>query len=372
MRNGRKSDRETPVRGGVTLPIKVFDFFSGCGGSSVGFQNAGMEIVFAIDSDGDAATTYKSWFPQAKFFTKDVEAVATEAISHLLDACNGHPVLFCGCAPCQPFTKQNTQKSSNGKQLLKEFSRFVTYYRPDLVFVENVPGMQRVQGNEGPFLDFLRDLRKSGYQYRYDIVSCQDYGVPQKRCRLILIASRFGPIQFPEKTHGPRFIHPEYSTVREWIGDLPPIQAGEVHDKIPNHRAASLSLKNVERIKATPEGGSRKDWPPHLRLDCHSVYTGHSDVYGRMAWDKPATGLTTRCISLSNGRFGHPKQDRAISVREAACLQTFPRNFEFSGSLSSMARQIGNALPVKVAECFGRNFVDHVNKSLEVAGNGKI
>ena len=351
-----------------TLPIKVFDFFSGCGGSSKGFQNAGMEIVCGVDNNKDAANSYEAHFKEAKFFSEDILHIETDALKDLVNSCSHHPVLFCGCAPCQPFTKQNTQKSSNGKQLLKEFSRFVTHYQPELVFVENVPGMQRFQDNEGPFPDFLKDLSKSGYQYCHDIVTCQDYGVPQKRRRLILIASRFGPIRFPEKTHGPKSTHPNYSTVREWIGDLPAIQAGEIHDTIPNHRAASLSSKNLDRIRATPEGGSRKDWPKHLGLDldCHSGYQGHSDVYGRMVWDRPATGLTTRCISLSNGRFGHPEQDRAISVREAACLQTFPRDFELSGSLNSMARQIGNALPVKVAECFGRNFVDHVSKYIGV------
>jgi len=349
------------------LPIKVFDFFSGCGGSSRGFQDAGLEIVYAIDNNNDAANTYKGHFPQVEFCCDDISNIETAGLTALLSACSDHPVLFCGCAPCQPFTKQNTQKTSNGKHLLKEFSRFISHYQPELVFVENVPGMQRLQDDEGPFPHFLRDLNASGYHYYCGIVSCQDYGVPQRRRRLILIASRFGPIEFPAKTHGPGSPHPEHSTVREWIADLPAIKAGEQYDKILNHRAASLSAKNLERIRATPEGGTRKNWPPHLALNCHSEYTGHSDVYGRMVWDKPATGLTTRCISLSNGRFGHPEQDRAISIREAACLQTFPRDFQFSGSLNSMARQIGNALPVKVAECFGKHFLDHAKKYIEVS-----
>ena len=181
-----------------------------------------------------------------------------------------------------------------------------------------------------------------------------------------MIASRLGEIQFCPATHGPGKQTSNYSTVRDWIGDLPPIKAGETHPSDPNHRAASLSPKNLERIMALSEGEDRRSWPNKLKLDCHSNdYTGHTDVYGRMSWAKPASGLTTRCISLSNGRFGHPEQNRAISVREAACLQTFPRDFIFCGSLNSMARQIGNALPVLLAENFGRNFINHFETYIE-------
>ena len=152
--------------------------------------------------------------------------------------------------------------------------------------------------------------------------------------------------------------------MRDWIGDLPKIAAGETHPTIPDHRAAGLSAQNLKRIRATREGGGNRDWPDELRLKCHEDATGYSDVYGRMSWDRPASGLTTRCISYSNGRFGHPEQDRAISVREAACLQTFPMDFQFAGSLSSMARQIGNAVPVRLAKAVGR----HVAKHLAQAG----
>ena len=148
--------------------------------------------------------------------------------------------------------------------------------------------------------------------------------------------------------------------MRDWIGDLPKIAAGDTHPTIPDHRAAGLSALNLKRIRATPEGGGNRDWSDELRLKCHEDATGYSDVYGRMSWDRPASGLTTRCISYSNGRFGHPEQDRAISVREAACLQTFPMDFQFAGSLSSMARQIGNAVPVRLAEAVGRHVAKHL------------
>lgn len=352
------------------LPIKVFDFFAGCGGSCKGFQQAGMDIVFALDNDPDSAQTFRQNFPCSHFELTDIEKFPTTALSQFIKSCQEHPILFSGCAPCQPFTKQNTTRRSNDERiiLLNEFSRFVTGYLPEFIFVENVPGLQKICVDEGPFGDFLKVLDKLKYFYKYDIVASKKYGVPQKRRRLLLIASRLGPIDFYPETHGPNTPNPKYSTVKEWIGDLPPIEAGETYPYVPNHVAAVLEPKNLYRIKSTPEGGGRKDWPEHLWLDCHSKYNGHTDVYGRMRWDEPATGLTTRCISLSNGRFGHPEQHRAISVREAACIQTFPRDFIFYGGLNSMARQIGNAVPVLLAECFGKNFINHLGSYMLRAG----
>lgn len=344
------------------LPIKVFDFFSGCGGASKGFQNAGMEIVFAIDNDPDADKTFKKNFPNSHFLLKDIKDLTTSDLQSYIDNCKGNPILFSGCAPCQPFTKQNTKRKDKDKRkkLLNEFKRFVEHFKPEYVFVENVPGLQNILDEEGPFKEFLTTLSKLEYHTLYDVIAAKYYGVPQKRSRLILIASRLGKIEFCSATHGPNTKNTKYATVRNWIGDLPPIKAGETDPADTNHRAASLSPTNLERIMALSEGEDRRNWPDHLILVCHSNdYTGHTDVYGRMSWDEPASGLTTRCISLSNGRFGHPEQNRAISVREAACLQTFPRDFIFYGSLNSMARQIGNALPVILAEHFGKNFIKH-------------
>ena len=357
------------------MPIKVFDFFSGAGGSAKGFQNAGLQVVFATDNDPDAAKTFKANFRKRIFHERDIAELTVEELKTSLKAYSKHPILFSACAPCQPFTKQNTQRKSNDvrKKLLDEFCRFVVACHPDLIFVENVPGLQKLDDVKGPFATLLGSLNKEGYKYTYKIISARDYGVPQKRRRLILLASLLGPISFPAKTHGPGTDHTKYSTVGDWIGDLPSINAGECHPSLSNHRAASLSPINLERIQATPEGGSRRAWSANLQLSCHSgEYVGHSDVYGRMSWDKPASGLTTRCISLSNGRFGHPEQDRAISVREAACLQTFPRDFVFYGSLNSMARQIGNALPVLLAERFGQHFIDHVNAYVREAFRAQV
>jgi DNA (cytosine-5)-methyltransferase 1 len=343
-------------------PIKVFDFFSGCGGASRGFLNAGLDIVVALDNDADAKATFEANFSGVHFVDNKIEEVSFEDIKPYIDANKLHPLLFSGCAPCQPFTKQNTIRNSDRKKifLLKVFQEFISHFKPHYIFVENVPGLQNVKGKNGPFDDFLKELGNLNYACEYKVIASQKYGVPQMRRRLVLIASSLGKISFPQETHGRGTGNPEYSTVRDWIEKYPPIEAGEFNEQVPNHRSAGLSETNLRRIRNLSEGGDRRDWPEELRLPCHSKdYDGHTDVYGRMWWDKPASGLTTKCISLSNGRFGHPEQDRAISVREAASLQTFPDDFVFRGSLGSMGRQIGNAVPVLLAQRFGENFSLH-------------
>lgn len=369
--------------------IKVFDFFSGCGGTSKGFQQSGMETVFAIDNDTHAANTFVNNFdgaklleempitipfPQTSFLLKSIDQVPTEVLEPLVNLMKeeNHSLLFSGCAPCQPFSTQRTNRPEQDSRitLLTEFQRFVERFLPEFVFVENVPGMQNVTGKEGPFEDFLSMLEDKKYFISHKIVLAQRYGVPQRRRRLILIASRLGSIEFPTETHGPEANLP-YATPREWISDLPPIEAGETHGTIPNHQSSALSKLNLRRIMSTPIGGDRHDWPEELRLTCHTNgYTGHSDVYGRMKWDELSNCLTTRCNGLSNGRFGHPEQHRAISGREAASIQTFPRDFIFEGGVSIVAKQIGNAVPVLLAQKFGENFYAHLEKYKQDNING--
>ncbi|MGV2140120.1 DNA cytosine methyltransferase [Agrobacterium sp. 16-2014-1-2a] len=350
--------------------INVVDFFCGCGGTSAGLRNVGMNIVAGIDIDTDAGKTYAANFPDATFVQRDIRGFEPSELEKMLDGMQGK-FLFAACAPCQPFTKQVTQKKDGDirRELLDHFHKFVEQLHPDYVLLENVPGLQKIAQTEGPLGRFLDLLRTHGYSFDVKVVSSLDYGVPQVRRRLVLIASRLGPISVPAATHGVISERP-HATVWDWIGDLPSIRAGEEDYAVPNHRAAKLSELNQTRIRNTPVNGGRRDWPSDLNLRCHEGHSGHTDVYGRMSKDRPAAALSTRCISLSNGRYGHPTQDRAISVREAARLQTFPDSFQFSGSMNSMAKQIGNAVPVKLAEAMGTAVFAHLSQMTTDRSNG--
>lgn len=343
----------------ITKAPRVFDFFCGCGGSSLGLQASGMEIAFGLDIDPDVERTYRANFPAAEFLRADIADVDEKVLDEVVGNSAGHPLLFAACAPCQPFSRQRAFEASpdDGRlDLLGHLSRFLNRHRPELVFIENVPGLRDGSLGRRVFEGLTRSLEGLHYFVNWGNVWSQDYGVPQRRARLILLASVYGRIEFPAPTHGG-----DAPTVREWIGDLPAISAGEMHPVVANHRAARLSPLNMRRIQATPPGGGWGDLPLELMPESRrSGFGGYTDVYGRLPWDAPAPALTTRCISYSNGRFGHPFQDRAISVREAACLQTFPLDFVITGSLNSQARQIGNAVPALLAQRFGEHIADHV------------
>jgi DNA (cytosine-5)-methyltransferase 1 len=312
-----------------------------------------MEIIAGIDNDADAAASYRNNFPEARFFEQDIVTLTTADISTLLPA---GPVLFTGCAPCQPFSTQNRSTKVDPRRfLLTEFQRFVTALLPEYVVVENVPGLQKV-GEKGPFGEFVRALREVGYDVEAKVLPALDFGVPQMRKRLVIVAAKSGKAPLPAPTHGPGLEKP--TTVRDWISDLPELGAGQTHPDDLDHTAMQLSDLNLRRILATAEGKGRESWPPDLLLDCHQGHRGHSDVYGRLAWDRPASAMTTRCLSYSNGRYGHPTQARAISLREAACLQTFPRSFEFAGGITSKGRQVGNAVPPLLAQRIGEAILD--------------
>jgi len=346
--------------------IKVFDFFSGCGGTSEGLKQAGMDIVLALDTDKDSIETFEMNICPEKTICKDIRKVEIKEVKDYVNKYNTkHYILFCGCAPCQPFSMQNKNRfNSDDKRidLLSEFLRFVKECAPDFILCENVPGLQKID-KDGPLPKFVKTLKEMGYNVpELRIVDAQNFGVPQRRKRLVLIASKLGSLSYPEETHGNKANKP-YKTVRDAIFDLPEIKAGEEYfDKknYPNHRTAALRAINLKRLKYVKAGQGRKNWPKELCLECHKNHNGHSDVYGRLEWDQPSVTLTTKCSSISNGRFGHPEQDRAISIREAACLQTFPRRFNFYGSsLGSLSRQVGNAVPVELAKVFGTMFNEH-------------
>ena len=328
-----------------------------------------MDIAFGLDSDKDAERTFRRNFPEADFVNEDIRAVATRKLDRAIEHCADHPLWFSACAPCQPFSQQRRGIVASGDErsgVLGHLMRFVERYRPEFVFIENVPGLRRRRIGLDVFEPLTDGLRRLGYYVQSGIIRSQDYGVPQRRSRLVLLASTLFPVSFPDMTHGPERQFTKFATVREWISALPPISAGESHVDIPNHRSARLSTLNMQRINSTPPGGSWRDLPKELVPPCHKFgFTGFSDVYGRLRWDAPAPALTTRCISFSNGRFGHPQQDRAISVREAALLQTFPMDFVFTGSLTAQARQVGNAVPALLAKRFGDYVLEEVASAVK-------
>jgi len=230
---------------------------------------------------------------------------------------------------------------------------------PEIVSMENVPELQK----HIIFHEFVEALEEHGYDVTESVVETWKYGVPQTRKRLVLFASRWGKIALPTPTHGAD----AQRTVRKVIGRLEAISAGEAscHDNL--HRARALSDINLRRIRNTPEGGDWRDWHPSLRLKCHKRESGkrYEAVYGRMTWDRLAPTLTTHCCGLGNGRFGHPEQDRGISLREAALLQTFPRYYElFDPSLpissKRLSKHIGNAVPVRLGRIIARAIRCHV------------
>lgn len=360
------------------MPINVFDFFSGCGGTSQGLKESGMNIVAGIDIDKEAGMTFKRNFHNAEFIHGSiVEEKVLERIGELVKQTrlDGKPILFTGCAPCQPFSQQNTirKKDDTRRTLLDYFAQYVVEYTPDFIFIENVPGIQKKDNpKNAPFFNFLNTLdsldkdaegKQFKYDYHYDIVDCLKYGIPQTRRRLVLIASKITSITFPNPTHGPGTNQPEFEKVKNWIGKYPALEHGQENSDIPNHRAGQLSPINLQRIMDLKNPGDSRDQWKSAQLDCHMEYKGHRDVYGRMHWEGPAKTLTTKCTSISNGRYGHPFQHRAISVREAAALQTFPDHFVFEGSFISMTRQVGNAVPPLLAQRFGEKIIELYEQS---------
>ena len=345
--------------------MKAYDFFCGAGGLTRGLLDAGIEVVTGFDCDERCRPTYEYNNPGAKFVQADIREIGRKDLGLIERLGRYDDVLFAGCAPCQPFSLQRKRNGHwHDATLLGDFGRLVEAVLPGYVLIENVPGIVRVRGFS-TYRRFLRMLVTNGYRYDDRVLDAKHYGVPQNRRRFVLLATQHGLPTLPEPTFGKRYR--PFRTVRQAISHFPAIADGESHPEVPNHVAASISELNLERLRQTPvDGGDRRSWPEHLKLKCHmGDYKGHTDVYGRMRWDCPAPALTSRCNSISNGRFGHPTQDRAISLREAAAIQSFPDGYEFFGSNKHIAMQIGNAFPVRLAEQIGK----HMLVSLSTPGS---
>lgn len=340
--------------------VCAVDLFCGAGGLTKGLSQAGIDVKLGVDIDPACEYPYTA-NNKARFLKKSVEDLQSREIESVFNK-NGIRLLA-GCAPCQTFSTYNQKASPDDKRwlLLRQFSRLVREIRPELVTMENVPGLK----DQEVFQEFLMDLKRAHYQFKYHIVNCAHYGIPQHRERLVLLASRLGPIHL--LTHEELGARP--CTVREAIGALPPISAGEVHKVDTMHQSSSLSPVNLRRIRSSRPGGTWRDWSNELVADCHRKSTGktYPSVYGRMTWDDPAPTMTTQFFGFGNGRFGHPEQDRAISLREGAILQSFPRNYAFAPKdqpipKKTVGRLIGNAVPVRLGEVIGESILRHIEE----------
>lgn len=348
--------------------ISAIDLFCGVGGLTHGLIRAGIPVLAGIDIDESCKYAYEI-NNHTRFIQADIGSLASDDISKLYP--KGHIKVLAGCAPCQPFSNYS-QKYANRKKndkwnLLYPFCRIIRGVEPHIISIENVPQLV----NHEPFEELLSTLKKLHYNVFYRNVRCEEYGIPQRRLRLVLLASKFGEIDLIPTTHGIG----NYVTLKDVIGRLEKINAGECSQKDPLHRARGLSPLNRSRISNSRPGGTWRDWDRELLCDCHTKDSGgtFSAVYGRMSWDKPASTITTQFYNYGSGRFGHPEQNRALSLREGALLQTFPENYVFADtdtplSFDRIGRYIGNAVPVLLGEVIGKSILRHIRGEMACPG----
>jgi len=339
--------------------IEAIDLFCGIGGLSYGLKRSGIEIRAGLDDDLSCKYAFERNV-NAPFIHADI---ANYDISLLKDRFSkGSVKVLVGCAPCQPFSAHiynkhhgKTKQNDTRWNLIKYFTQAVEILSPDIISMENVRGFTRQE----IFTDFLRTIKGLGYQVDYKVVFCPDYGIPQNRYRLVLLGSKKGEITIPTPTDTKE----TYKTVSDAVRDLPEIKAGGQSAKDPLHKSNRLSDINLRRIKQSKPKGTWKDWDANLLPDCYKKATGQSytSVYGRMAWDEPAPTITTQFFCYGTGRFGHPEQDRALSIREGALLQTFPQSYDFGMfPMQTLGRHIGNAVPPRLGEVIGQSVCEHI------------
>lgn len=340
------------------MTVKVIDLFCGAGGLTHGLQLAGLDVVAGIDLAGECRFPYEK-NNKSTFIERDVTKVTKEELLELYG--DASIKVLAGCAPCQPFSKytQGKDKAQDKKwPLLYEFERLIREVSPEIVTMENVPDVTKHKVYD----DFYNSLVSLGYQVWASRVDCAEYGIPQNRSRHVLLASKLGNIELAKRDDI------VYKTVKDVIGTLPPLESGGADPLDVLHRASKLSPINKQRIMHSVPGGTWKDWPEELVAACHlkSSGKGYASVYGRMSWDKPSPTITTLCYGFGNGRFGHPEQHRAISLREAALLQTFPMDYSFVEDekdfvMRNIGRMIGNAVPVELGRIIGLSIQSHLS-----------
>lgn len=369
------------------MEIKAIDLFSGCGGVSCGLTNSGFTVTGAVEIDKDAARIYKNYYK-----LKDVNVIVDDIFNvDGFDLLKNSKIkiddlyLLAGCPPCQNFSSQNRDgklKSEEEKEaLLMQYLRIIKQVYPPFILLENVAGIKS-PSNKKILEKFIKELKNEHslnackkYHVICDILNTANYGVPQRRRRFVLHAVRQDMYEIlknkgvevclPAKTHsenGQKGLK-KWISVWDVISDLPPIKAGEHFNTktIKNHSCANLSDINIKRMQVIrANGGSRDALPEFLKLKCHKNYSGHKDVYGIIDPNLPAPTMTGGCLSYSKGRFGHPYQNRALSIREAARIQTFPDDFEFDDCTTKSALQIGNAVPVKFVEVSGKHILEEI------------
>ena len=338
----------------------VVDLFCGVGGLSHGFFQEGFPIAAGIDIDEDCRYAYET-NNDAPFVCRDVGLLTRSDIESLYPS-SGARILV-GCAPCQPFSAYNQKNNDPNWRLLGAFGKLIKETVPDVISMENVPRLLNFRGGT-IFEDFKNILEDLEYHIDHGVLYGPDYGLPQTRSRLVLVASKLGSISLPKPTH-----KNGHRTVKDAIGDLPSIAAGQVYDTDSLHRASGLSKINLSRIRASKPGGTWRDWDKSLIAKCHTEEAGksYSSVYGRMRWDEPSPTITTQFFGFGNGRFGHPKQDRALSLREGAILQSFPKYYKFVPpgkpvEFKRIGRMIGNAVPVVLGQAIARTIKQHLKE----------
>jgi DNA (cytosine-5)-methyltransferase 1 len=344
------------------MKTSAIDLFCGIGGLSYGLRKAGIFVVAGIDIDDSCKYAYESNV-KAKFLPMDISELSGNEIKKKYWPGSDKIKILVGCAPCQPFSthsnKVKNKEKTNKWRLIDEFRRIIDETAPDIISMENVPNL----ANHKIFKDFVYFLEQKEYSVSFTNVYCPKYGIPQKRRRLVLLASKYGDIQLIPETHS----KDKYISLKEAIGALPPVEAGEICKSDPLHRTINISKINLQRIKASKPNGTWLDWNEDLRLNCHKKNTGNSykSVYGRMSWNEPSTTITTQFYNYGTGRFGHPVQNRALTIREAAILQSFPIDYRFYENerdifITRLGVHIGNAVPVDLGFVIGKSIKIHI------------